>query len=205
MSVNRESQFSGNIKFLSFLLAVPIGFMAYFSYVKHNPSVKSNFNPSKLASRGPASVNSEQADFQALAAFKNRSKPTAFSMQLTANNEEFLQVDDQFTVSATIKPSIPVGEAKFRWILPEGLEVIASDLEGELGDLVPGQDMNIQIELQNKSLSNKIIHLEVYSDAMSVKFLNISSFTTNSNIDKGAKALNTKKLYKIPEGSKMFQ
>ncbi len=139
---------------------------------------------SQMAGRGPASLAAAKSKKPPIPspekapAHKHTHKlsgPLNSSIELVGTAPA---AGDIFVLKGVVVSASPSENVEFKWLLPEGVELVNGEASGEIASLTPDKPFEVQVTLRHVSDSNERVHLQVNGAAGTQKFGNTAQYNT---------------------------
>lgn len=128
---------------------------------------------------------------------KTEENPFRATRKVRGSLDAEIRMDSEFEVGeplvfqALIRVGTLVEQVSYKWIIPEGLELVSGPVEDSLGDLTPSEDKVVEITLKSLVDDNRQVHIQVTSQKPGVTFSATDQYNTKdqSELDEATKAL----------------
>lgn len=112
--------------------------------------------------------------------FKHTSKLQApFNVQIKSEKEK-IESGDTFELTGYIQSQQSMNQVKFKWVIPDGIEVINGEVEPIVSEIPVNQTIEFKLTLKSNAETNKIIHFMAESKTNESVFTNSSQFHTKA-------------------------
>jgi hypothetical protein len=85
---------------------------------------------------------------------------------------------DTFALKGVIVGASPIENVEFKWILPEGVELVNGQASGTIASVSSDKPLEVQLTLRQLSDSNQQVHLQVLAASGAQKFGHTSQYNT---------------------------
>lgn len=85
---------------------------------------------------------------------------------------------DIFVLKGSVLGSSSLEDVSFKWILPEGVELVNGEQTGTVGAVTEGKPFEVQVTLRQLSPKNEQIHLQVLASQGPQKFGHTSQYNS---------------------------
>jgi hypothetical protein len=109
-----------------------------------------------------------------------------FQVDITSKSQEAAQEGDIVELTGTILPHQNIASADITWVLFKGFEIISGQQTQTLSNLQVDEPVEVNITLKKIGSEDSVIHLSIDTDMNGVKIGSGGSFSTKSDLGKGA-------------------
>lgn len=93
------------------------------------------------------------------------------------------EVNEPLVYRARITAESAVEQISFKWIVPDGMELLSGPAEGFIGTLTPGEEKEVEITLKSLVDENRQIHIQVTSDKPGLVFSATDQFNSKDQAE----------------------
>lgn len=88
------------------------------------------------------------------------------------------EVGQVFRLRLNFHSDVELDTVTFKWSIPEGIDVIYGNTEGEIHNLIPGEQQFVEIDLRSNTTENLQIHGHMQSQHGALSFSEVAQFNT---------------------------